>query len=60
MKDDLLEGFGCLRKDMKENEELREIIAKVRRAKSQEPLSSLKLILLVTLFPFLVIIVVRR
>lgn len=29
VKDDLLESFGCLRKDLKENEDLKEIIAKV-------------------------------
>lgn len=30
MKDDLLEGFGSLRKDLKENGELKEVITKVR------------------------------
>ena len=30
VKDDLLESFGCLRKDLKENEDLKEIITKVR------------------------------
>jgi len=30
VKDDLLEGFGSLRKDLKENGELKEVIAKVR------------------------------
>lgn len=29
VKDDLLESFGCLRKDLKENEDLKEIITKV-------------------------------
>lgn len=29
VKDDLLESFGCLRKDLRENEDLKEIIAKV-------------------------------
>lgn len=29
VKDDLLESFGCLRKDLKENEELKEVISKV-------------------------------
>lgn len=29
VKDDLLESFGCLRRDLKENEDLKEIIAKV-------------------------------
>ena len=29
MKDDLLESFGCLRKDLKENEELKDVITKV-------------------------------
>ena len=29
MKEDLLESFGCLRKDLKENEELKELISKV-------------------------------
>ena len=29
VKDDLLEGFGSLRKDLKENGELKEVIAKV-------------------------------
>lgn len=29
MKDDLLEGFGNLKKDLKENGELKEVIAKV-------------------------------
>ncbi|KAL9960546.1 hypothetical protein ACROYT_G034019 [Oculina patagonica] len=28
LKDDLLEGFGCLRKDLKETEELKQVIAK--------------------------------
>ena len=30
VKDDLQESFGCLRKDLKENEDLKEIIAKVK------------------------------
>jgi len=30
VKDDLLEGFGSLRKDLKGNGELKEVIAKVR------------------------------
>ena len=34
MKDELLEGFGCLRRDLKENEELKEVIAKVKTAKN--------------------------
>lgn len=34
MKDDLLEGFGCLRRDLKENEELKQVIAKVKTAKN--------------------------
>ena len=29
VKDDLLESFGCLRRDLKENEDLKEIITKV-------------------------------
>ena len=29
VKDDLLESLGCLRKDLKENEDLKEIITKV-------------------------------
>ena len=29
MKEDLLEGFGNLRKDLKENRELKEVITKV-------------------------------
>ena len=29
VKEDLLEGFGCLKKDLKENQELKEVISKV-------------------------------